>query len=59
MAMDSNDGTIPLKRKKKALHKLIDAASETKEGVTEEQSAFPRAAPTLEDIRDALLRRDE
>jgi hypothetical protein len=59
MAMGSNDGSIPLKRKKKALRKLIAAASETKEGVPAEPSAFPRSAPTLEDIRDALLRREE
>lgn len=57
--MDSNDRPIPRKRKKKVLQKLIDAASETKDGVTEEQSAFPRSAPTLEDIRETLLRREE
>jgi len=58
LAMDSNRGSIPSIRKKKALHKLISAASETKDGVTEEQSALPRPAPTLEDIREALLRRE-
>ncbi len=56
--MDSNRVLIPSVRKKKALQKLLSAASETKDGVTEEHSAFSRPTPTLEDIRDALLRRE-
>ena len=54
--MDSNDGSTQRKRKKKALHRLINAASETRV-IPPEQSAFARPAPTLEDIRCTLLRR--
>jgi hypothetical protein len=56
--MDSNDGSTQLKRKKKALHRLIDAASETRNSPTDEQDAFtrPASSPTLENIRKTLLR---
>ncbi len=57
--MDGNGGAPQLKRKKKALHRLIDAANETKEGPTDEQNPFARPAPTLDDIRDALLHKGE
>jgi hypothetical protein len=58
--MDSNEGSIHRKRKKKPLHKLIDAATETKDGLEDQQKSFPRSgAPTLEDIREALVPRNE
>jgi len=57
--MDGNDGSTQLKRKKKALHRLIDAARETRDDPTGEQNAFtrPASSPTLENIRETLLRR--
>jgi len=58
LRMDTQDAPRPRKRKRKALHKLIDAANLTKDGVPADQRTLPHSVPTLEDIREALLRRE-